>query len=108
MTLVEVCRNQKCDISAFSRLIFLWLVDHAGMGSMWIAEAIEFYNLEQEAIDTLSEIQAVYNRKPAPFDKLRYAHGVEHVIELMGTRENYFRGRTFPISEAVVNAALEI
>lgn len=108
MTLIEVCKNKDRDTAALSRLVFLWLVDAAGMGTTWIAEAIAFYELEQGAIDTLDEIQDVYNLKPSPTDQLRYAHSVEHIIELMSTRENYYQGRTFPISEAMVNAAFEI
>ena len=108
MNFIEACKNEVCDTTALSNLVYLWLVNAGGMGSTWIAEAAAFYELEQEALDTLSDIKDVYNLKTSQTDKLRYAHTVEHIIELMATRDNYFQGRTFPISEAIVNAALEI
>ena len=108
MNFIEACKNEECDTTALSKLVFLWLVDAAGMGTTWITEAIEFYQLDDDAVATLMEIQATYINKPSPTDKHLYAHSVEHIIELMATRENVFRGRTFPISEAIINDALEI
>lgn len=108
MNFYELCRSTTCDTPAFSRLIFLWLTDASDMGSTWIAETIEFYKLTPEAIATLTEIQGVYNGKPSPASKLKYALIVERLIRIMSPRDNYFSGRTFPISDVLVNTALEI
>ena len=108
MNFIDACRNEECDTSALSKLVYLWLVNAGGMESTWIAEAVAFYELGDEARDTLSDIKAVYTSKTSQTAKLRYAHSVEHIIELMATRDNIYQGRTFPISEAIVNAALEI